>query len=199
MADPARAQQATLVAQAKDGDHAAFMRMVEAHRRPVWRVAWRFTGNREDAEDLVQETIIRAFQYFRKFRPDGDFKAWLLKIAVNTCLSHHRSRKRRPKRCGTDVEVASGPQADIGNPQTSLDRRVLRAQVRSALAALPPRQRAAVVLYDMEGLGTSEVAELMGCRPGTVKRHLHRARAMLCRRLSGVLDEVSPDVRRDQR
>lgn len=190
LADQSCTAEATLVAQARSGDHGAFLSLVEPHRERIWRLAWRFTGDREDAEDLLQEALVRAYCYVGRFREGREFGPWLMKIAVNACLAH---RRRRGRGFAAQQAAMTLSRESVGpdEPSEVARRRELRGQVRAAIAALPPRQRAAAILFEIEGLGIREVADLMGCRPGTVKRHLHRARAALATRLAGAMEDAA--------
>ncbi|HJN17535.1 MAG TPA: RNA polymerase sigma factor [Armatimonadota bacterium] len=190
LADQSCSTQATLVAQARNGDHSAFTSLAEPHRHRIWRLAWRFTGDREDAEDLLQDALVRAYSYVGSFGDGREFGPWLMKIAVNACLAHRKRRERRSA-AHQAAETLSRESVRPGNPSETARRRELRAQVRAAIAALPRRQRAAAVLFEIEGHDIREVASLMGCRPGTVKRHLHRARVALAIRLAGIADDVA--------
>ena len=187
LSDEAPPREVTLVSQAREGDHGAFMHLAGAHRHRLYALTRRFAGSVEDAEDLTQEVLVRAFRYFAKFRSDGDFGAWIMKIAVNTCLTH-RSRKRAATDGVQTFQSLRPSPSPTDQPHASLEAQTQSAQIHVAISALPKRQRMAIVLCEMDGHTAGEAAAMMGCRPGTVKQHLHRARRALAVRLAGLLD-----------
>lgn len=200
--EPAADPLAALVARARCGDAAAFEALMSATERKVVATAWRFLGEREDARDAAQEVYLRAFKYLGRFRAGEDFGAWLYAITVNVCRD--AARKRGPFGAGgawpAGVEsdgalegaAAHFKTASEASPSSSSDaeRDTLvaqqRALLRRALAMLPEKERAAVVLRDMEGRTTEEVARLLNSRPVTVRSQVSSARAKLkayCERL----------------
>ncbi|MDT7604213.1 MAG: polymerase sigma-70 factor, subfamily [Acidobacteriota bacterium] len=184
----------SLVSLARAGDSLAFERlMVETERRVV-ATAWRLLGNREDARDAAQEVYLRVFKYMGRFRAGEDFQGWLYRITVNVC--HDLARKRR---------AAGGEQLDdaglereertafenLRRDDADTESATLRAQrlalVRRALLTLPEKERAAIVLRDLEGLSTEEVASALGSRAVTVRSQISSARAKIrdyCERLT---------------
>ncbi len=176
-----------LVARAQQGDADAFGALVDLHAARVYRLAYRFCWDHDDADDIAQETFVRAFKYLRKFRPGSDFGPWLCRIAVNRCLSHWARRERT-----TAAESrAALPLRRCDDPETHAETSATSSRVREELGRLSKRQRAAIVLFELEGWSVDETAQIMGCSPGTVKRHLHRARAALRERLLDVLADAS--------
>ena len=180
-----------LVARTRAGDAAAFDELMRATERKVVATAWRLLGDREDARDAAQETYLRAFKYLARFREGEDFQAWLYRITVNVCRD--AARKRRAGQAGITVdEEALRAAADFENFAGAADAEqdALRAQqrelLRRALDSLPERERAAIVLRDLEGLTTEEVARVLNTRPVTVRSQISSARAKLktyCERL----------------
>lgn len=171
-----------LVARAGAGDIQAFGSLAEMHGKRVYRLAYRFCWNGDDAHDIAQETFIRAFEYLRGFRQGSDFGPWLYRIAVNVCLAH-RQREQRARRAALLVPVETG-----GAGEEELAERIaVSSRVQEEIRRLPRRQQAAVVLFELEGLSVDETARAMGCSTGSVKRHLHRARETLRRRLLDLL------------
>ena len=170
-----------LVARCLAGDDAAYAELVTRHADFVYTIAARVVGE-SDAEDVAQETFVRAHAALASFRGDSKFTSWLYRIAVNRALTHAKRRGRRPEPTdfGPDGE---GPAAAVRDPAPDPSQLVLdeefRRGVRRAVADLPPRYRAAVTLYYLEERDTNEVAEILGIPVGTLKTHLHRARAML--------------------
>jgi len=151
--------------------------IVERHSDRVYRLAYRLTGNRPDAEDLTQEVFVRVFRSLDTYTP-GTFEGWLHRITTNLFLDQARRRQRIRFDALSDerAERLSSPQPA---PETVFTERTFDDDVERALATLPPDFRAAVVLCDVEGLSYEEIAEIMGAKLGTVRSRIHRGRAML--------------------
>ncbi|WP_113718848.1 RNA polymerase sigma factor SigE [Arthrobacter dokdonensis] len=151
--------------------------VVTNHSAKVFRLAYRLTGNKYDAEDLTQEVFVRAFRSLAKFKP-GTLDGWLHRITTNLFLDQARRKQRiRFDPLAEDAE-ANLPGADPG-PERTFEFNNLDVDVAAALNALPPDFRAAVVLCDMEGLSYDEVAHALDIKLGTVRSRIHRGRAML--------------------
>jgi RNA polymerase sigma-70 factor (ECF subfamily) len=181
-----------LVARARAGDSLAFERIMLATEQRVVAVAWRLLGNREDARDAAQEVYLRVFKYLDRFRAGEDFQGWLYRITVNVC--HDLARKRRAGGQQLDELNVERERTTFENPRGGADAEslTLRAQqlalVRRALATLPEKERAALVLRDLEGLSTEETALALGSRPVTVRSQVSTARTKIkiyCDRLLG--------------
>lgn len=152
--------------------------IVREHSARVYRLAYRLTGNRHDAEDLTQETFIRVFRSLDSYVP-GTFEGWLHRITTNLFLDQARRRKRI-RMDATGDETAQWPSGDqLGSPERAYEHGNLDSDVQRALDALPPEYRAAVVLCDIEGLSYEEIAVTLGIKLGTVRSRIHRARARL--------------------
>lgn len=162
------------VHKSQNGDLQAFEELVRRHQRMIHALAYRMTGSMADAEDLAQETFLRAYRQIGGFRGDAKFSSWLYRIGVNTCLNWKRSQQRRDR---LHQEWASQPRDDA-DPGDELS-----ARIQEALLALPPNQRAAVVLTAYEGLNHAEAARALGCSETTVSWRVHMARKKLKRRL----------------
>ncbi|WP_324649714.1 RNA polymerase sigma factor SigE [Georgenia sp. H159] len=167
--------------------------IVRDHSGRVYRLAYRLTGNKADAEDLTQETFIRVFRSLNSYRP-GSFEGWIHRITTNLFLDGARKRSRvRLTHLGEHAEQLPAP-----HEQHDLHRRFehenLDSDIQAALDALPPRYRVAVVLCDVEGLSYEEIAATLGIKMGTVRSRIHRGRAMLRDRL-GHLRPASEVVR----
>ena len=182
---------AALVARVRAGDATAFEGLMAATERKVVATAWRFLGEREDARDAAQEVYMRAYKYLGRFRAGEDFEAWLYGITVNVCRD--AARRRGAAGGGRLARVEFGDAlAGFENlsaaPDAERDTLVSqqRALLRRALATLPAKERAALVLRDMEGRSTEEVARLLNSRPVTVRSQVSAARTKLrayCERL----------------
>jgi RNA polymerase sigma-70 factor (ECF subfamily) len=146
------------------------------HGRFIYTVAYRLTGNHDDAQDLVQEVLLRVRRGLASFTP-GSLEGWLSTITTNAFLDDVRKRKRRPLEVVPHLpERVLGVDAD---PDEALARTNLSEDVQEALLALPPDFRAAVVLCDVVGLDYAEIAEALHIPPGTVRSRIHRGRAQL--------------------
>jgi RNA polymerase sigma factor (sigma-70 family) len=150
--------------------------VVREHSARVYRLAYRLTGNPQDAEDLTQETFIRVFRSLADFRP-GTFEGWLHRITTNLFLDLVRRRQRiRFDPLPDDTERLAGSAA--GPEQVYVDTH-LDPQIQAALDALPPEFRVAVVLCDIEGLSYEEISATLGIKLGTVRSRIHRGRVQL--------------------
>jgi RNA polymerase sigma factor (sigma-70 family) len=152
--------------------------IVREHSARVYRLAYRLTGNRHDAEDLTQETFVRVFRSLHTYSP-GTFEGWLHRITTNLFLDMARRKQRvRIEPIGDDTDRWSSPDL-LATPERAFEAANLDHDVQRALDALPPEYRAAVVLCDIEGLSYEEIAVTLGIKLGTVRSRIHRARARL--------------------
>lgn len=187
--DPGRLDELTdhaLLQAHGDGDPDAFGVLFTRHRDRLWAVALRTTGNPEDAADALQEALISAFKRADAFRGDAQVTTWLHRIVVNASLDRLRRNKvRAAQPLPDDLEEYAGrgavlASADPGHsPEAEAVRSDQRRAVRAALGSLPPDQRAALVLVDMEGYPVDEAAQILGCPVGTVKSRCARGRHRL--------------------
>src|SRR5215211_5835762 len=150
--------------------------VVRTHSARVYRLAFRLTGNRADAEDLTQEVFVRVFRALDNYRP-GTFEGWLHRITTNLFLDLARRRARiRFEALPEDAERVPGRER---SPEQVYHDDNLDGDVQRALDALPPDFRAAVVLCDIEGLSYEEIAATLGIKLGTVRSRIHRGRTLL--------------------
>ncbi|MDN3482246.1 RNA polymerase sigma factor SigE [Arthrobacter sp. APC 3897] len=156
--------------------------VVQAHSAKVYRLAYRLTGNRHDAEDLTQEVFVRVFRSLDKFQP-GTLDGWLHRITTNLFLDQAR-RKSRIRFDGMTEEAESRLPSNGPGPERSFEFNNLDVDIARALDELPPDFRAAVVLCDLEGLSYDEVARALGVKLGTVRSRIHRGRTMLKEKLA---------------
>lgn len=179
-----------LVARAKDGDVSAFEQLVRQYDRQIFRIAQHITQNREDAEDIVQDAFLKAYEKLDQFQGNSKFYTWLVRIAVNESLM--RLRKRRTGKMVSideDVETEEGSMprdlADWSpNPEQLYGQSELGDILRKTIQGLPPGFRTVFVLRDVENLSTEETAEMLGLSVPAVKSRLLRARLQLRERLS---------------
>ncbi|WP_394247673.1 RNA polymerase sigma factor SigE [Arthrobacter pityocampae] len=156
--------------------------VVTNHSPKVYRLAYRLTGNRFDAEDLTQEVFVRVFRSLANFKP-GTLDGWLHRITTNLFLDQAR-RKTRIRFDGLTEEAESRLPSKHPGPERSFEFNNLDIDVQAALEELPPDFRAAVVLCDLEGLAYDEVARVLGVKLGTVRSRIHRGRTMLREKLA---------------
>jgi len=150
--------------------------IVREHSARVYRLAYRLSGNQQDAEDLTQETFIRVFRSLASYKP-GTFEGWMHRITTNLFLDMARRRQRiRFDLLSEEAERLPGEHAD---PVVTFEHNNIDADVQAALADLPPDFRAAVVLCDIEGLSYEEIAATLGIKLGTVRSRIHRGRLQL--------------------
>lgn len=153
--------------------------IVREHTPQVYRLAYRLTGDRQDAEDLTQDVFVRVFRSLDGYRP-GNFEGWLHRITTNLFLDTVRRRQRIRFDALTDELAARLPLRASGtDPDQVFAMTHLDDDIRAALAELPPQFRAAVVLSDLEGYSYEEVAQTLGVKMGTVRSRIHRGRALL--------------------
>jgi RNA polymerase sigma-70 factor (ECF subfamily) len=174
------ASDAQLAAAAAGGDRDAFDLLVERHRRRIYQLCYRFSANHADAADLTQEVFVRAYRAIGRFRAESAFTTWLHRIAVNTAIT--RVGPSRP--ATTPLDAARNVPADVEGPDAALLRDERRRQVQAALAELPPKQRATLVLRVYHELSHDEIAKILGRSVGTVKANLFFALRNLKARLS---------------
>ncbi len=167
--------------------------IVREHSARVFRLAYRLTGNKHDAEDLTQDVFVRVFRSLSTYSP-GTFEGWLHRITTNLFLDRVR-RKQRIRFDALPDDAADRLQGREPTPANVFDDRHLEADIQAALDALSPEYRAAVVLCDIEGLTYEEVAATLGVKLGTVRSRIHRGRAQLRRALEHRDPSVRPSVR----
>ncbi len=152
----------------------------------LYGAALRMTRNPADAEDLVQETYVKAFQGFRSYKPGTNLKAWLYRILTNAYINNYRKAQRRPAEYATDditdsqiAETASHTSIGLRSAEVEALEKVPDAEIRDALMSLKEDYRMVVYYADVEGLPYKEIAEIMGTPIGTVMSRLHRGRKQL--------------------
>ena len=177
-----KTEEAALIERSQGGDLEAFNALVLAYQVQVYNLCLRMLGSPQAAEDATQEAFIAAYRAVSRFR-QGSFRAWLLRIAANACydeLRRRRSRPQLPLEASTDDErpVAELPASDEP-PDQRAERLELARLLREGLVTLPPDQRIAVILRDVQGFAYEEVAEVTSASLGTVKSRISRGRAAM--------------------
>jgi RNA polymerase sigma-70 factor (ECF subfamily) len=176
------ARDAELIRRVRAGDTGAFDVLIAAYMRPAFQMAYRVVGHREDAEDLLQESFLAAYQYLDSFDVARPFGPWLNRIVLNRGANLRRSRTRRQTEPETEA-VSAAPSALEESTRTEA-----RELLNRALATLSERQRLIVTLFDVDGLTSTEIGERLELAPGTVRWHLHEARRVLRGALSSYFE-----------
>jgi RNA polymerase sigma-70 factor (ECF subfamily) len=161
-----------LATKAASGDQLAFVEILRRYDSDLRRLAFRMLGDRDEMDDVLQEAYLKAFASIRGFRGAASLRTWLYRIVYNTGLDQLRRRRRQPEKRYVNAVTR--------DPSEQTD---LRLSLAEALAALPPEERAVVLLVDAEGLSYEEAAEVVGVAVGTIASRLSRARAALRRAL----------------
>ncbi len=179
------------VDRARTGDADAFRALVESHSRALFGLAYRMTGNESDAEDVVQESFLRAYRQLDKFDKRASFGTWIHRIAVNCSLDLMRARQRRSEQAGPEE---ADPFALVPSAEPAPDRLAFSGELRHRLAAamsrLSPIERAAFVLRHYEGMRIEEIGSALGCQPGAAKHSVFRAVQKLRRALEPAVNGV---------
>ena len=176
------ADERALVLAAQRGEREAFSELVRTHERRAYAVARAIVVNHEDAEDAVQEAFLHAYRALHRFLPDQAFGAWLHRIVANAALDITRRRKVRDA-----DELPESVASPFRDPAEASE---LRRRLQEALESLPARQRAVIVLHDVEGFKHSEIGVTLGIPEGTERSDLHYARSHLREVLGSVRSEL---------
>jgi RNA polymerase sigma-70 factor, ECF subfamily len=190
-----------LVRRCRQGDAGAFETLVRKYQDPVYSIAYRMVGDREEARDLAQETLVRAFEGIETFNTRMLFRSWIYRIGANVSIDHLR-RKGRSRDIPVEIAVAAGSAAggqegygvviELPGPDSDIPENVSMSNETSgivwrALEQLPDNYRAVMVLHHMEGMSYAEIGRVLGVPRNTAKTWGHRARGLLCESLEGVV------------
>ncbi len=175
-----------IVKRVQNGDVAAFDQLVTKYRSRVYSVVYNLTSNREDAADLTQDAFIKSFQSINRFQGQSSFFTWLYRIAVNSTLTHLRKNRLRTffsfEKLKEDDKVSTEVIAALTDT-TGADHetfaRELQEKLNEAMQKLSIRHRTVITLFEIDGLGHQEIAEIMNCSVGTVRSRLHYAKQLL--------------------
>lgn len=171
-----------LILLAKQGNESAFRELYESHYERIYRLAYRYVKSQQDAEDVMQETFIKAFRGIKKFdfNISINFSAWIYQICVNCSFDHHRKRKKRKTDQTTSLsDVHWEPEAENSSPEKLAISNQTLNQVKNALDVLSPKQRVIFDLRHLQHKALREIADRLHCSPSTVKKQLERAVAKL--------------------
>ena len=180
-----------LVGRAKQGDLEAYSELVRRHREMVYRTVLRFTRDHGDADDLAQETFLRAYREIRRFREKAGFSTWLYRIAVNLSLNNLKRKKREMGRQEFDESCGDRQPAPGFSPESASQSAELQVCLGNAVDSLPRAYKTSFVLVVYEGMSHGQAARILGCSENTVSWRLHKARKMLQARLRPIVGGVS--------
>jgi RNA polymerase sigma-70 factor (ECF subfamily) len=182
---------AAFVTRARTGDTDAFGVLVERHSRALFRLAYRMTGNEQDAEDVVQESFLRAYRQLSKFDERASFGTWLYRITTNCSLDVVRSRRRRSEQLAPAALEIEDPTLSLPAADPTPERAALSSEVRERVAEamndLSAMERTAFVLRHFEGMRIDELSRVLECQPGAAKHSVFRAVQKLRRALEPVV------------
>jgi RNA polymerase sigma-70 factor, ECF subfamily len=168
---------AAILARARQGDSEAFRALVERHSRTVFRLAYRMTGNEQDAEDVVQESFLRVYRQLGRFESRANFGTWLYRIVANCSVDLMRSKQARHDQVrGESIDAAvEMPAAQTPGPERLAQSAEIQERVREALGALSPLERAAFTLCHHEGRSIEEISKTLGLGTSAAKHSVFRA------------------------
>lgn len=178
-----RSSEADLIKRILAGEKQLFAQVIDQFQKPIYNLAYRMTGNREDARDLAQETFLRAFKGLASFDPERPFAPWLYRIATNLCIDHGKKRKLRT--VPLVMEDSEGGEmersiADVGNePGARTVAKETEAEILAAMMELPEKFRVPLILRHLHHYTYEEIGEVMEIPPGTVKTWIYRGRNQL--------------------
>jgi RNA polymerase sigma-70 factor, ECF subfamily len=182
--------ESALIAQSREGDAEAYGQLVRRYQSKIFRLAQHITQNREDAEDVLQETFLKAYEHLDQFQGNSKFYTWIVRIAVNQSLMKLRRRKN-DKSVSMDDAIDTGEDMIVReiaawdeNPEERLSREEIGGILDSAIESLEPPYRSVFVLRDIEELSTEDTAEALGLSVPAVKSRLLRARLQLREKLT---------------
>lgn len=180
-----------LVWQARNGDFSAFERLFERHRDLVYRYAYQMAPRRDDAEDIVQEVFIKAYQNLKRYRDEAKFTTWLLRITANygtdrARMSNRRQNLEKRESTGALTWMTVGNYAE--DPIDNLEQEQRRILLREAISALPEHHKNAIIFRDIQEMEYDDIAEFFGCSVGGAKLRVLRARRALRDRLAPMIE-----------
>jgi RNA polymerase sigma-70 factor (ECF subfamily) len=178
-ASPEILEIATLVQRTIEGDSTAFEQLILRYERRVFTLALKLLGAMDDAQDATQEVFLRAFKYIHRFDVRKPIRPWLMQMTVNVCRNIGRNRQRRWKTFSEVDAADAAPVAESGDPHSGFAGEQERQMLWKALDRLPEKERMAVVLRDIEGLSTTEVAQILHSSETTVRSQVSRARVRM--------------------
>ena len=176
----------------KQGEEPAFDELVKRHQGRIYAVAYRLTSNREDALDVAQEALLKAYRKIDSWEPTGGFLSWLMRLTSNQAIDHLRRRKRHRHQSLDETHGAA--ERAVASEKVAMDvarqaqAQEIESRVQAALSVLSPAQRTVFVLRHYEGLALADIAPVLGCTVGSVKVHLFRALKKMQVELADLVD-----------
>ncbi|HEY6167697.1 MAG TPA: sigma-70 family RNA polymerase sigma factor [Verrucomicrobiae bacterium] len=189
----ARSEELALIQRAQAGDTAAYDDLVRRHQERIYATVYHMTSNHEDANDLAQETFIKAYAALKSFKGDSSFFTWLYRIAVNKTINFLKQRKHRAAMSLNDLDFNAEHDPDLvalvsdRTPRRDASLSELQEKLNEAMQKLSETHRLVVTLHDVQGLAHEEIAKIMDCNVGTVRSRLFYARQQLQAWLSDYL------------
>jgi len=171
-----------VIREAMAGNSKAFQMLVEAHQAFAYRVAYRFVGDANEAEDIVQEVFVKLWQHLNKYNNEVKLTTWLYRMLANRCLDFLKSARARQLRNQVDIEDSYSMSGPITTDETLHNQELMKA-IQETAALLTPKQRAVFILRDLEDLPVDEVCEILSMTAGNVKSNLYYARKELSEKL----------------
>ena len=183
-----------LIERAARGDSAAFSELMAGNEKRMYAVAFRLCGNHEDAQDCLQDAMIRIYKAISGFKGQSSFATWVYRITTNTCLDELRRRKsRQSTSLDSLLDAGWSPSDELDTPERHALLSEKRREIEQAIAALPDDMRAAIVLRDVQGFAYDEIAQMLNTNVGTIKSRISRGRERLREKLSATLELFSQD------
>jgi len=175
-----------MVERCLQGDDAAWETVVSSYAKRIYNLTYRYTGRRDEAEDLTQEIFIRVYQNLKSFCSDsGSFQGWIMKVGRNLIIDQYRRTRRFQQSAGTEeMESMNLKDEKVPSPQRGVEQTEASRFLREGLQALSPELKEAIILRDLEGLAYQEIAEFLGIPEGTVKSRINRGRLELAKLLT---------------
>jgi RNA polymerase sigma-70 factor, ECF subfamily len=182
-----------LVERCLRGDDAAWETVVNSYGRRIFNLSYRYTGRRDESEDLTQEIFIRVYQNLKSYRPEaGTFQNWIFRVARNLIIDHYRQVRRFPQSGGSEeLETMDIRDDKMPNPQRAVEQVEASRFLQNGIQALSPELKEAIILRDLEGMAYQEISETLGVPEGTVKSRINRGRLELSKLLMKRRAQVS--------
>ena len=183
-----------LVIAAQSGDSEAFKMLFETNKKRIYALAYQYTHNVEDTEDIFQETFIKAYNSIDKFRadPSTNFSAWLYRIGINCSIDHIRKNKRRKEFSSEDLDIQNMSEPEsLSSPEQKHQTKEIFKQTEAVLNSISPKQRMVFILRHYQQLSIKEIAEYLGCTEGSVKKQLFRAVETFKKKFKHLIPEKS--------
>lgn len=182
-----------LVERFKAGDEVAFNELLRIFEKRIYAHAYQMLGNHTEADEVLQETFVRVVKNISRLKVEANFTSFVFKIATNYCIDIIRKRQRKYVVLEDDEFEDSGRyqlelSRSIQTPEDEQENKQLLELINAAIAELPPKQRATIILHDVDGYSKEEIAQMMDCPQATVRSNLHIARAKVKQRLKAKLD-----------